>query len=104
LSIFSGARRSTSSICRFDFASLLITSGADIKTVQARVRHASAKTTLDTYGHLWPDADESTRAAVAAVIRQRIETPAYQLRTGGTAADRLQQVRELAERYVPTTS
>ena len=35
-------------------ASLLIASGADVKVVQARLRHASAKTTLDTYGHLWP--------------------------------------------------
>jgi hypothetical protein len=43
--------------------------GADIKTVQARMRHASARTTLDTYGHLWPDADESTRTAVGAVDR-----------------------------------
>jgi integrase len=24
---------------------------ADVKLVQARMRHASAKTTLDTYGH-----------------------------------------------------
>jgi integrase len=31
---------------RHYLASLLITSGADIKTFQARVRHASAKTTL----------------------------------------------------------
>ena len=30
------------------FASLLIASGADVKTVQARPQHASAKTTLDT--------------------------------------------------------
>ena len=37
-------------------------------TVQARLRHASAKTTLDTYGHIWPDRDESTRAAVDAVL------------------------------------
>jgi hypothetical protein len=37
---------------------------ADIKTVQARMRHASATTTLDTYGHLSPDADESTRTGV----------------------------------------
>lgn len=36
------------------------------------MRHASARTTLDTYGHLWPDADESTRAAVGAVIKQRL--------------------------------
>ena len=48
---------------RHFLASLLIASGADIKTVQARLRHASATTTLDTSGHLWPDADESTRNA-----------------------------------------
>ena len=53
---------------RHYFASLLIASGADVKTVQARLRHASAKTTLDTYGHIWPDRDESTRAAVDAVL------------------------------------
>jgi integrase len=53
---------------RHCFASLLIASGADVKTVQARLRHASAKTTLDTYGHIWPDRDESTRAAIEAVI------------------------------------
>jgi integrase len=39
-----------------------------LKTVQARLRHASAKTTLDTYDHSWPDRDESTRAAVDAVL------------------------------------
>jgi hypothetical protein len=31
------------------------------------------KTTLDTYGHIWPDRDESTRAAVEAVITARTE-------------------------------
>ena len=41
---------------------------ADVKTVQARLRHASAKTTLDTYGPIWPDRDESTRATVDAVL------------------------------------
>jgi integrase len=58
---------------RHYFASLLIASGADVKTVQARLRHASAKTTLDTYGHIWPDRDESTRAAVDTVITARTE-------------------------------
>jgi integrase len=57
---------------RHYFASLLIASGADIKTVQTRLRHSSAVTTLDTYSHLWPDADESTRAAVGAVLTERI--------------------------------
>ncbi|MGI8446065.1 MAG: site-specific integrase [Streptosporangiaceae bacterium] len=56
---------------RHYLASLLIASGADVKKVQARLRHASAKTTLDTYGHLWPDADESTRTALEAVFEAR---------------------------------
>jgi len=57
-------------------ASLLIASGADVKVVQARLRHASAKTTLDTYGHLWPDSDDSTRVAVAAGLANRRERTA----------------------------
>jgi integrase len=69
---------------RHYLASLLIASGADIKTVQPRMRHASATTTLDTYGHLWPDADESTRIAVGAVIAERMKTTADQLRTTST--------------------
>jgi integrase len=66
---------------RHYLASLLIASGADVKTVQARLRHASAKTTLDTYGHLWPDRDESTRAAIDAVFQTRLENPADSVRT-----------------------
>ena len=53
---------------RHYFASQLIASGGVVKTVQARLRHASAKTTLDTYGHIWPDRGESTRVAVDAVL------------------------------------
>jgi integrase len=34
---------------RHYFASRLIADGIDVKTVQARLRHASAKTTLTTY-------------------------------------------------------
>lgn len=59
---------------RHYFASLLIASGLDVKVVQARLRHASAKTTLDTYGHLWPDKDESSRAAVSAVYASRSQS------------------------------
>lgn len=68
---------------RHYLASLLIASGADIKTVQARMRHASARTTLDTYGHLWPDADESTRSAIGKVIAERVDSAAGQLRATG---------------------
>jgi integrase len=56
---------------RHYFASLLIASGLDVKVVQKRLRHASAVTTLNTYGHMWPDADESSRAAVAVVLAAR---------------------------------
>lgn len=74
---------------RHYLASLPIASGADIKTVQARMRHASASTTLDIYGHLWPDADESTRTAIGAVIAERMaQTPAGALRTGGPSRRR----------------
>lgn len=58
---------------RHYLASLLIASGCDVKTVQARLRHASATTTLNVYGHLWPDKDESTRAALEAVFRDRAD-------------------------------
>ena len=68
---------------RHYFASLLIASGADVKVVQARLRHASAKTTLDTYGHLWPDSDDSTRAAIEAVMAARADAVADSLRTEG---------------------
>lgn len=57
---------------RHFYASLLIASGADVKVVQYRLRHASAKTTLDTYAHLWPDSDESTRNAVEKVLSERL--------------------------------
>jgi integrase len=53
---------------RHFFASLLIGSGADVLKVQARLRHSSATTTLNTYGHLWPDSDESTNNAVSAAL------------------------------------
>ena len=59
---------------RHYFASLLIGNGADVKVVQTRLRHASAVTTLNTYGHLWPDADESARAAVGAVLAARADS------------------------------
>ncbi|MFI2473473.1 tyrosine-type recombinase/integrase [Nocardia xishanensis] len=59
---------------RHYLASLLIANGANIKVVQARMRHATAKTTLDVYGHLWPDTDESTRLVIASVITERVDS------------------------------
>jgi len=70
---------------RHYFASLLIAHGADVKTVQARLRHGSAKTTLDTYGHLWPDKDESTKAVIDAVVDSKFRDLADSVRTEGGA-------------------
>ncbi|WP_051027461.1 tyrosine-type recombinase/integrase [Nocardia higoensis] len=67
---------------RHYYASLLIRRGADIKAVQARLRHGSAITTLRYYAHLWPDADETTRSAVGAAIKDWPGSAAYSLRTG----------------------
>ena len=58
---------------RHYFASLLIGAGLDIKTVQTRLRHASATTTLNVYGHMFPDKDESARAAVAVAFAARAD-------------------------------
>ncbi|WP_329406159.1 tyrosine-type recombinase/integrase [Nocardia vinacea] len=69
---------------RHYLASLLIAHGANIKVVQARMRHANAEKTLDTYGRLWPDTDESTRQVIANVIAERVDSnpsTAYLLRT-----------------------
>ena len=38
--------------------------------MQARLGHASAVETLDTYSHLWPDSDDRTREAVDAVLAE----------------------------------
>jgi integrase len=53
---------------RHFYASLLIRHGESVKTVQARLRHASASEMLDTYSHLWPDSDDRTRMAVDSVL------------------------------------
>lgn len=53
---------------RHYYASLLIRHGESVKTVQARLGHASASETLDTYSHLWPDSDDRTREAIDAVL------------------------------------
>ena len=62
---------------RHFYASGLIASGCDVVTVQRALGHASANTTLATYSHLWPDADDRTRTAVehlmAAALQDRVD-------------------------------
>ena len=51
---------------RHTAASLAIASGADVKTVQRMLGHASAAMTLDTYAHLWDTSIDALPDAVAA--------------------------------------
>lgn len=54
---------------RHTYASLAIKAGADVKTLQAVLGHASATETLDTYADLWPN----RTGEVAEVIGQDIQ-------------------------------
>jgi integrase len=48
---------------RHFYASGLIAAGCDVVTVQRALGHAKATTTLNTYAHLWPNAEDRTRRA-----------------------------------------
>lgn len=60
---------------RHYFASGLIAAGCDVVTLQRAMGHASATTTLSTFAHLWPSAEDKTRSAAsgmaAAVLSAR---------------------------------
>jgi integrase len=55
---------------RHTYASLLIAQGESIKYVQGQLGHASAKLTLDTYGHLFPRERRTAAARLEASLRQ----------------------------------
>ncbi|HUH69784.1 MAG TPA: site-specific integrase, partial [Mycobacterium sp.] len=54
---------------RHFYASGLIAAGCDVVTVQRALGHASASTTLSTYSHLWPTAEDRTRGAAGQLMR-----------------------------------
>ena len=43
--------------CRHTFASMLIASGLNLKSVSVYMGHADISTTLDIYGHLMPGSE-----------------------------------------------
>lgn len=55
--------------CRHFFASGLIAAGCDVVTVQKALGHSTPTITLNTYSHLWPNADDRTRAAASAMAK-----------------------------------
>lgn len=65
---------------RHFYASGLIAAGCDVVTVQRALGHAAATTTLGTYAHLWPSAEDRTRSAAsglaAAALADSVRTAA----------------------------
>ena len=55
---------------RHFYASGLIAAGCDVVTVQRALGHSTATTTLNTYSHLWPTAEDRTRKAASGLMRQ----------------------------------
>ena len=53
---------------RHFYASGLIASGCDVVTVQRALGHSSATITLGVYSHLWPTAEDRTRAAAGDLM------------------------------------
>jgi integrase len=74
---------------RHFFASGLIAAGCDVVTVQKALGHSRATTTLNTYGHLWPTAEDRTRAASEEMLVDALGTAsddsADSLRTKGAS-------------------
>jgi integrase len=69
---------------RHFYASGLIAAGCDVVTVQRALGHHSATTTLRTYAHLWPTAEDRTRAAAADLMASSVNL-ADSVRTGEQA-------------------
>ena len=57
---------------RHFYASGLIAAGCDVVTVQRALGHSTATTTLNTYSHLWPTAEDRTRKAAGGLLRQAL--------------------------------
>jgi integrase len=45
-----------------------------LRQVQRAIGHKSATTTLRTYAHLWPSAEDKTRSAASALMQQALGT------------------------------
>ena len=64
---------------RHFYASGLIAAGCDVVTVQRSLGHAKATTTLNTYAHLWPTAEDRTRRAAESIMSASLGEPAAPL-------------------------
>ena len=75
-----GLRRIRFHDLRHSYASLLISQGENIKFIQSQLGHASAKTTLDRYGHLMPNLENDAarrldKTVFGSFVRKLLENP-----------------------------
>jgi integrase len=63
-----GLTRITPHDCRHSFASVMIAAGVGAKHLQTYLGHSSIATTLDTYGHLMPGAEEDVAELLDAYL------------------------------------
>ncbi|MFH1891482.1 MAG: site-specific integrase [Candidatus Zixiibacteriota bacterium] len=75
-----GLRRIRFHDLRHTYASLLISQGENIKFIQSQLGHASAKTTLDRYGHLMPSLENDAarrldKTVFGNFVRKLLENP-----------------------------
>lgn len=77
---------------RHTAASLAVSTGAHVKSVQAMLGHASAAMTLDTYADLFDDDLDAVADRLDAVARAARGLLADSLRTGGPIIERLHDV------------
>jgi integrase len=73
--------RASRTALRHFYASGLIASGCDVVTVQRALGHSSATVTLNVYSHLWPTAEDRTRAAAGDLMAAAFGAAADSLRT-----------------------
>ena len=60
---------------RHFYASALIAANLNPKIIQARLGHATLAETMDTYGHLFADADDLGRTAVDQILKPVLTEP-----------------------------
>ncbi len=61
---------------RHTYAALMIATGAEAKVLQRAMGHASSRTTLDVYGHLYDRAQREAADALGALLEAPQERPA----------------------------
>ena len=67
---------------RHFYASGLIASGCDVVAVQRALGHAKSTTTLTTYAHLWPTAEDRVRDAAARLAAEVLSAGEGTVRSG----------------------